>query len=66
MTSAMKIRVSDYQELNKKYQGSLMFTDPTFPPDMKSIGEIPDLPPGTHWKRIPEIVKDPQMIVDGI
>ena len=59
MTSAMKIRVSDYQELNKKYQGNLKFIDSTFPPEMSSIGDIPDLPPGTHWKRIPEIVNNP-------
>ena len=41
MTSAVRIKVSDYQELNKKYTGNNKFTDPTFPPEMSSIGDIP-------------------------
>ena len=52
MTSAVKIRVGEYQALTKKYSGNEMFTDGSFPPNMQSIGNIPGLPEGTHWKRI--------------
>lgn len=54
-----KILKSNYNQLVEKYQkDGGKWTDPDFPPDQTSIGNIDDLPVKASWKRIPEVIRN--------
>jgi hypothetical protein len=43
--------VPEHEETGQK------FTDPEFPPDQTSIGDVEDLKMRATWKRIPDVIK---------
>ena len=58
-----KVFKSNYNDLVKKHQkDGGKWTDPDFPPDQSSIGNVEDLPVRATWKRIPEVIKNPEFI----
>ena len=62
-----KVYKSNYNEVLKKLKKNdknEKWTDPDFPPEQSSIGELDDLPVRASWKRIPEVVKNP-LFVEG-
>jgi calpain-15 len=57
-----KILKSNYSELIKEHNESgQKWTDPEFPPDQSSIGQVDDVGKVT-WKRIPDVIKNPQFV----
>lgn len=62
----LRVKRSEYDELIKKYNANNKWTDPTFPPGPKSLGMINNVPPDCQWKRISEIVHQPQLFVGRI
>jgi len=62
-----KILKSNYNELIQEHKVSgQKFTDPDFPPDQTSLGNVEDLKGTTVWKRIPDTLKAPQFVSDKI
>lgn len=58
-----KVLKSNYNDLIKTYQkDGGKWTDPDFPPEQSSIGNMDDLPVRATWKRIPEVVKNPEFV----
>ena len=58
-----KILKSNYAKLVKEHQDkNTKWTDPDFPPNEASIGKGDDLPVKATWKRIPDVIPDPQFV----
>ena len=58
-----KVLKSNYNDLITKHQkDGGKWTDPDFPPEQSSIGNVDDLPVRATWKRIPEVVKNPEFV----
>lgn len=60
----IRVEKSEYEELIKKYTGDKKWTDSSFPPGPKSLGHIENVPADCEWKRISEILSQPQLF-DG-
>lgn len=62
-----KVLKSNYSQLIKEHQESgQKFTDTEFPPDQSSIGDVEDLKMTATWKRIPDVIKNPEFISNKI
>lgn len=48
----LKVNRSEYDELVHKYTANNKWTDPTFPPGPKSLGNINNVPSDCEWKRL--------------
>ena len=48
--------MKEHQEKGGKW------TDPDFPPEQESIGNVEDIPVRATWKRIPEVIPNPQFV----
>lgn len=58
-----KVLKSNYNDLVKKYQkDGGKWTDPDFPPEESSIGSVDERIVRATWRRIPEIIKNPEFV----
>jgi hypothetical protein len=58
-----KILKSNYADLMKSHKESgQKWTDPDFPPDQSSIGNVEDLKMKATWKRVTDIIKNPEFV----
>ena len=62
-----KVLKSNYAKLVKEHQEkNTRWTDPEFPPDESSIGKGEDLPVKATWKRIPDVIPNPEFVTGKI
>lgn len=58
-----KVLKSNYAKLVKEHQAkNTKFTDDEFPPGDSSIGKGDDLPVKATWKRIPDVIHNPEFV----